>query len=485
MARNNPVTQTLVTSGNSAILAAGADVSTLAVGQLGFFNQDTNLSIDGSSLPAARNFYIALGVANAAGTLGDIKRSAGQYIQHRNVTNLHARCYTAGQVGIYDFTDFKVECDTDYGIRFGLASQKAYASYGFNTPSKTFVVRSSCCDTCATCDSGDVNDMVTKLVASINADEDGLMVASFIASKITLTLTSNTSASTDYVFKLNNTTYTVALASGDTPTVAAGKVVAVINATTDTPFYATNVAGAITIYKKAVSATAITYTLVTAVAGQTGTASAATNVAIADTTALATFSSTYPGMTVGLRVTGVAEALNSTMTGNFNAKYDKPRGLVITPSLVEGFSCSGTITTTQAPAYDQGLGYDIAQMEYLSAGYNGGGVYRQSALNGFMLGPEATVSSATAKYVIITLTYDFQSVGGFGEYLNNIETVIAIPCGDAATLVTSTTGIADILDAIFLGKFETMSTYLGGCGCSGVNEVGDLSAPNADGISNF
>lgn len=183
MARNNPVTQILVTSGNAAPLAAGSAPSALAVGQVGLFSANTNLSVDGTALALCREFYIAVGVNDNAGgsTLYDVKRSAGQYIQSRNITNVAGRCYTPAQNKIIDVTDFAVKCDSEYGIKVNLMNQTTYSQFGFNQAAKIFMVKSNCCaDSCTPCADGDTNDVANQLVTAINNDPDGWITASFV-----------------------------------------------------------------------------------------------------------------------------------------------------------------------------------------------------------------------------------------------------------------------------------------------------------------
>lgn len=180
--KNSPVTQVLVTSGNQAVLAAGSQPSALAVGQLGFFNYADHLSIDGSSLPTSKNFYMAVGVdPNGTGALADIQRSAGQYIQRDGVAAINARCYSPERVQIVDITDFKVKCDTEYMVRINFNTAAARAMFGANTPFKSFNAHSGCCtDDCATCPKGDCNKVALDLVNNMNADPEGLFTADLL-----------------------------------------------------------------------------------------------------------------------------------------------------------------------------------------------------------------------------------------------------------------------------------------------------------------
>ena len=96
--RNNDVYSVLVTKGNSAILAKDKAVENLIPGQLGFFDADKNVSIDATTTALPRNFYIAVGIDRSGnGNLEDIRTSAGQIIQRKNVSDITYRPHTAGQ----------------------------------------------------------------------------------------------------------------------------------------------------------------------------------------------------------------------------------------------------------------------------------------------------------------------------------------------------------------------------------------------------
>src|SRR5690606_20263781 len=126
-------------------------------------------------------------------------------------------------------------------------------------------------------------------------------------------------------------------------------------------------------------------------------------------------------------------------------KYFYPRQLIVVPSLVEGFNCSGTLTVTQEAAFEEGSGYDIQRLEYEAGGWNGRpGPYRLLNLTGMANeGIEYFADKAT-KYCKVILTYDQFSIGGWLEYLNNLATIIAIPEADT----TTRNGLITVLDTL-------------------------------------
>lgn len=177
---NNPVAQILASTGNQALLGAGANVISLAVGQLGVFNAKTQLSVDTTATADEyQEFFIAVGTdPSGAGTTTDVRRSAGQYIILKDLNAIDYRCYSATQPAIYLISGFTANCNTEYVIRMGLSFPLAGITYGFNMPMKVFSYTTACCPGCGTdCPSGDCNELAVGITDALNADKDGLFVA--------------------------------------------------------------------------------------------------------------------------------------------------------------------------------------------------------------------------------------------------------------------------------------------------------------------
>lgn len=171
MARNNDVFNVLVTNEDKVLLPAGAEVTTLGVGQFGFFNADTNLSFDPTTTKP-KNFYIALGLdKNGDTVLDDINKSAGQHIQFKNVQKVRYSPYSAGTNMKVKIAGYTAKCDTDYGIRVEMQNEEIMQMIGNVQFSKPFVVRTSCCEDTCECPTGDPNE-ITKLFVEAMADEE-------------------------------------------------------------------------------------------------------------------------------------------------------------------------------------------------------------------------------------------------------------------------------------------------------------------------
>lgn len=180
MARNNDVFQVLVTKGNQAVLGAGSKVTNLQPGQIGVFNFDTNLSIDGT-VPT-KNFYLAVGLdRDGDGVTDDAAKSRGSHIQGKNIAFYSFRPHTPGKPMKVVLKDYVADCETVYGIKLELRNQEIYRSQGYNQFTKTYSIKTSCCDGCEqTCPSGDANEITKLLFINISNDPTGLVKANIL-----------------------------------------------------------------------------------------------------------------------------------------------------------------------------------------------------------------------------------------------------------------------------------------------------------------
>lgn len=123
-----------------------------------------------------------------------------------------------------------------------------------------------------------------------------------------------------------------------------------------------------------------------------------------------------------------AEAKENTVAG-INPYYSFLRQFVVTCSVKNGFEDGGYTLSSTGPVYQQGSGYDIQREEYVAAGWNIQGVYRDSDLLGLFQSAGFTPSAVAAtNYWQMRLNYRIPSTsGGFLDYQNEVETLIAIP----------------------------------------------------------
>lgn len=199
MSRGNDVFQVLVPK-SATVAPAGTPVASLALGQFGIFDYDTNLAVDGP----VPNFYMAVGVDSTGedATVNDIVKSSGTHIQSKNVVSLTGQCHVAAVDKVVSIKGFSVNCEEDYGIKLEIRNQEAYRLNGYNQVVKNYVVNSGDCVPCATdCPDGDCLAVVDALIALINADPDGVVTASKAGSTVTdgvctdgITLTVNPAA---------------------------------------------------------------------------------------------------------------------------------------------------------------------------------------------------------------------------------------------------------------------------------------------------
>lgn len=182
MSRNNDVFHLLVTKGNQAVLAKDKKVTELLPGQIGVFDYSTNLSFDATVTTAPRNFYLAVGLDAGNGTLGDIMKSAGSHVQGKNVAFFSFRPYTPGRPMKVLLKNYTANCETEYGVKLELRNQEIYRTQGYNQFTKTYSMKTSCCDGCApTCPSGDSNEITRQLLINVLNDPTGLITARAVA----------------------------------------------------------------------------------------------------------------------------------------------------------------------------------------------------------------------------------------------------------------------------------------------------------------
>jgi hypothetical protein len=181
--RNNDVFQVLVTSENKGLLAAGNSVENLLVGQLGAFDAKTNISVGAATSPMPREIYLAVGTdKDGTGVMTDIRTSAGQNIQRQGITAFSFKGHTVGAPMIVNVGGYKPSCDTDYGIRVEFRNSRIARIQGTNQFSKSYVVKTPCCDDCAgTCDTIDANILTRLFIEEIGKDVAGLLITNYVA----------------------------------------------------------------------------------------------------------------------------------------------------------------------------------------------------------------------------------------------------------------------------------------------------------------
>lgn len=399
MSTNNKVFQVLVTKGNKPLAAAGTKVDALADGQLGIFDANTNLAVSG----AVKKFYLAVGVdSDGDGVIDDIVTSAGQEIQKENFRDFTFKPHTAARDMVFDIVGYDdVKCDTDYAVKFEFRNAQIYARQGYNQFAKTFAVRTACCDDGTT---GSPAELTAKLIEALNADESGMFKAEAIDS---LNVTTAPTVAGDIVVTIGADTTTVAVLATETPETTATKIATAINADAGT----------------------------SAVAFANG--SAVQIGSVPEGTAISVDAGTTLAVVEVVENSGVRVTTNSLAVNRFcdvNTKYYKPRTTIVVPSLIEGFNCTGKIVVLEEGKPEEGSGYDIRQKEYHAGGWNGKpGPYRASTAVGLAMPGFEYLASDTIKYDQFHLVYDHFSTAGWGEYLNNLMTIVAIPAADTTT----------------------------------------------------
>jgi hypothetical protein len=130
-----------------------------------------------------------------------------------------------------------------------------------------------------------------------------------------------------------------------------------------------------------------------------------------------------------------------------NLHYYKLLETVLVVSLIEGFNCSGAVTTNTYPVFAEGTGANILQKEYHASGWAGSGPYKLSEVTGTAKGNIEYLADKNTNYDQIILEYNLTSQSGWSEYSSPLSTVFAIPSGECALA----SNLTDFLDTFISG----------------------------------
>ena len=365
MSTSNKVFQVLVTSGNQAIAVKGTQLDALLPGQLGFYDSDTNVAVDGTEVPVPQSWYAALGLGPAGGPLKDVRFSSGQEIQTKGIMHHTFNKYVAGTPTIIDITGIFAKCSSDYSLKVEARSIDILNMFGFKPYFKSYSIQTSCCEGCEPCPSGSKAEVAGKLVKEVNKDPEAFVTALLLVD---------------------------------------GAPVASDNAAIDT--------------------------------------------FMADPA--------NKDANVGIRLTSKVNpvyAVNSSMLPIVG--FD---GAAVSAFLGNGFECTGTVTVVQAGTQAEGAGHFIREKEYVAGGYQGNhGIYRTTGEFNTAY-PQATIlASEGTNYDQINLVYDHHSKAGWGDYLNDQNTLIAIPTTDTVTTTAALAALSKLTAPAGLAAVTTTS----------------------------
>lgn len=451
MSRNSHPFQVLVTTGNATVIASGNTVDDLAVGQIGIFDAETNLSIDGSD--PVKKFYLAVGVDSTGGsTFDSINVSAGQSIPSRGITNYQKNAYNAGSPQIIDFVGYTADCDENYSIKLEFKNALLRQRLGFVGFSKTYAIKSGCCEGCEECPSGDCVAVTEAMVNAINLDVDDFVEAVAIGPKVGSVLVTGAGPTGDgtITFTFNGTAIALEVANADDAAATATKIAAALSGDAAFDGYTVAVDGTtaekVNIVKDLVTGgLADTLTLVDT--DTTGIATTIVAPVSAEITDYDAFATDYPDVCPGIRMT--TKPITNTALTNVPAKYYKPLQTTAIPSAGDGFDCNGEFVVAQNATMEEGTGRAVQQLEYRAGGWNGKpGPYRASEATGLAREGFRYFAAANVNYLTISLEYETPTTSSSTENINACETIIAIPTGDTVTSAALLSALDDIAEAM-------------------------------------
>lgn len=434
--RNNDVFQVLVADGNQAVLAAGQEVSDLAVGQLGVFDANTHRSISAATSPLPKDFYMAVGTG-----AGDFKESAGQHIQRKNISGYTFGAHSAAQPMIVDINNIKGQCNQDFTIRVEQRNSKIAGIQGYNQFSEAFSVRGACCEGCGDdCQDADPNDIAIKLVDAINKNSSTGLAAVLLGNTGTINIGTEPTTDGNVTVKLGaESNITVAILNADTEAQVNTKIANAINAVTGSAYKASATPTQVNISGPA---GAVVFT-----AGTTGTVAVTAPVTRTVVPVASTYLAANPGATLSLAIQGAS--VLTVQSDSINMAYHKFHQTYIIVSIVntdnDKVGCPFAKTSVfQELREEEGSGANIRQKEYHASAWNGAGPYVASQTLGLAIGNLDYFAAKNGNYDQVILEYFFKSDSGWMEYENTLSTIVAIP--EAST--TTRNGLITIIDAL-------------------------------------
>ena len=172
-----------------------------------------------------------------------------------------------------------------------------------------------------------------------------------------------------------------------------------------------------------------------------------------------------PGKCLGVRITDIPSKVYTYC--QIPLRYYKMTQFLMIVSLIDNLSCEAKSNVFQIPSFGEGQGKDIGWLEYEAGGYNGKpGPYRVGEMVGTAIGNFQRFSTNAGKYNQLNLHYSPQIVGGWDEYKNKMNTIVAAECTVANDTFST---LLPVLDAFFaIEGYQSMDAALANCDCSTV-----------------
>jgi hypothetical protein len=445
MSRNTDVFQVLIPK-VATVVGAGTTLDALPIGALAAFDYDTNLSV----VAAVRDYYYAVKVLDNNG-VADIIKSAGTHIQQKNEVSLTQQCYVAPVDKVIQLSGWTAECNTEYMLKFEIRNQEAYRLNGYNQVIKAYTTVSPDCIDCNTdCPNGNCFQVAHDLMTQINDDEDAVFEAVAVIEEGTYTVTTAAiTANGNITVTTDGNAVVVAVLQADTLAEIATKIAAAINADGTHVAFINAVAPTVVNIVGAPLASVLVFadTEVTgAVVGVTAVASTElTDISIL-VGPVAAYNLANP--TAQIACPTLNFSVNPMTFSTFcdiNLNYFFPRQTDAALVGLIGFEGNSTIAVVTEMVYEEGSGYDVKQLEYVAGGWNGKtGPYRVFsdglAQTGFQY-----FADQSAKYDLIHLSYDQESISGWRQDIAFERTIFASNI-DASQAIS--TMVSDLVSAM-------------------------------------
>lgn len=190
----------------------------------------------------------------------------------------------------------------------------------------------------------------------------------------------------------------------------------------------------------------------------------------------ATWILNHPGKCLGVRLTDIPSKVYTYC--NIPLRYYKMVQFLMIVSLIDDLSCEAVATTFQIPSFGEGQGKDIGWLEYEAGGYNGRpGPYRVGEMAGTAIGNFERFSTNAGIYNQLNLHYSPESVGGWAEYKNKMNTIVVAECTTGGSANNTFDTLLPVLDAFFESQgFKPLAGALANCDCATVQFTDEFAA---------
>lgn len=438
-----------VETGSQTLYNLSTGAINLADREIGFYDADTLTSVDTTGAnrltTETGKIIIAMGYDSTGnGTVDTVIKSLP--IEISKLVRVTKQGYECPVAPVKRFTWTNTDCDTEYCFKVNINSVALSQDLGFNTLYKTFGATTDCCvDGCDTCGGGDCDALADLLVADVNSDLDGFLVATKQANNTLAFANEDVSVfdapAADFMtFTAGGSTFSALIPdlSGDDAAAATALETAIQAVIT-----ANGLGGTATVTRNGAGdySLAITSNYIESI--DFYDASVSTTVAAISTTATAVTDG-CPSVYIEANFSAIADFCHLPVN------LVEPNGVTFDLYGDCAFDCNFTVTDVRSLQYEKGNAITVKDMEEEASGYGVDNWYRFTKL--VQPNPTRTLLTDTSKnYAVYTIEHqDLHEGAPSGHYFrSNWQTIIAVGTG------TVNCALGTVADSTLEGLLDT------------------------------